>query len=90
MSSSSSSLSSSPEQLGGGAFPACFMVVTGVLAYNSFLRQARSYEGGSIEDFFPALALTLVTAAIAGWGYSLQTAKASTSASSAAPSNTAS
>ena len=61
-------------QLQQGAFPACFMVATGVTAYNSFLRQARGYDGGSLDDFFPAFAAAIAASFLANKGSKMQAA----------------
>lgn len=55
-----------------GAFPACFMTATGVMAYNSFLRQARGYTGGSLDDFFPAFATAIAASFVANKGSKMQ------------------
>lgn len=60
------------EQLQQGAFPTCFMVAAGVMAYNSFLRQARGYDGGSMDDFFPAFAAALAATFVASKGSKMQ------------------
>lgn len=59
-------------QLQQGAFPACFMVAAGVMAYNSFLRQARGYDGGSLDDFFPAFAAAVAASLVANKGSKMQ------------------
>eukprot|EP00752_Nemacystus_decipiens_P003516 g3244.t1 len=61
-----------PRSLQQGAFPACFMVVTGVMAYNSFLRQARGFDGGSLDDFFPAFAAAIAASFLANKGSKMQ------------------
>lgn len=50
------------------------MVVVGVLAYNSFLRQARAQEGGGLEDFLPAFAAMLGASLVAKRGAAMQVA----------------
>lgn len=55
-----------------GVFPACFMVVAGVMAYNSFLRQAREYDGGSLDEFFPAFAAAIAATFVANKGSAMQ------------------
>eukprot|EP00903_Cladosiphon_okamuranus_P014112 g13117.t1 len=61
-----------PRNLQQGAFPACFMVATGVMAYNSFLRQARGYDDGSLDDFFPAFAAAIAATFVANKGSKMQ------------------
>lgn len=61
-----------PRNLQEGAFPACFMVVTGVLAYNSFLRQARAMDGGGLDDFLPAFTVMLVASIAANRAAAIQ------------------
>ncbi|CBJ26224.1 expressed unknown protein [Ectocarpus siliculosus] len=61
-----------PRNLQQGAFPACFMIASGVLAYNSFLRQARESDGGSLDDFFPAFAAALAATLLARKGSAMQ------------------
>lgn len=48
------------------------MVATGVMAYNSFLRQARGHDGGSLEDFFPAFAAAIAATFLANKGSKMQ------------------
>lgn len=59
-------------QLQEGSFPACFMVVAGVLAYNSFLRQARSVEDGHLHHFVPAFVAMLTASLVANRGAAMQ------------------
>ncbi|CAM9293191.1 unnamed protein product [Scytosiphon promiscuus] len=62
-----------PRSLQQGAFPACFMVAAGVLACNSFLRQARTEDTeGSLDDFFPAFAAFSVATLLAHRGSVMQ------------------
>ncbi|CAM9500420.1 unnamed protein product [Hapterophycus canaliculatus] len=62
-----------PRKLQQGAFPACFMVAAGVLACNSFLRQARTEDTeGSLDDFFPAFAAFSVATLLAHRGSVMQ------------------
>lgn len=48
------------------------MVVTGVLAYNSFLRQARAMDGGGLDDFLPAFTVMLVASIAANRAAAIQ------------------
>ncbi|CAM9844720.1 unnamed protein product [Ectocarpus sp. 13 AM-2016] len=61
-----------PRSLQQGSFPACFMTASGVLAYNSFVRQARESHGGSLDDFFPAFAAVLAATLLASRGSAMQ------------------
>lgn len=61
-----------PRNLEKGAFPACFMVASGVIAWNSFLREARSFGEGSADDFVPALAAMVVACIGASAGSKMQ------------------
>lgn len=56
------------------------MVIAGVLAYNSFLRQAREFDGGGLDDFAPSFAAAIAATLVANMGYTMQQAPASVSA----------
>lgn len=62
-----------PPKLQEGPFPACFMIVTAAMAWNSFVRQARSAEEGSLDDFIPGFIITIVALVIANRGSAMQT-----------------
>ncbi|CAN0345921.1 unnamed protein product [Ascophyllum nodosum] len=62
-----------PRNLQKGSFPACFMMLTGVMAWNAFVREARSFEDGSLDDFAPAFIGMLSAMVVANIGASMQT-----------------
>ena len=49
------------------------MVLTGVMAWNAFVREARSFEDGSLDDFAPAFIGMLSAMVVANIGASMQT-----------------
>lgn len=48
------------------------MIAAGVMAYNSFLRQARGYDGGSMDDFIPAFTAAIAASFVANKGSKMQ------------------
>lgn len=58
-------------QFKDGPFPTCFMVVAGILAWNSFLRTARGNAEGSFDDFLPSLGAAIVAGFVSNRGGAL-------------------
>lgn len=65
-------------QLQEGSFPTCFMIAVGIMACNSFLREVRSYEGGCLDDFVPAIGAFFGSTLIAHGATALQKPKVQT------------